>query len=264
MIAKSTITPSTKLIVALSAMSDANTDPVSQFVALIDALRPADADDHARANARFTTLCEIIETDEGLRLALRARLLALFTGRRQVSFYSDSGILPNTGFFSELWRRIVQRVLPAISDTTYLRDCANLIFHRLDDHEWLGAITNELKMRFWQALGMSEMRDEQALLECFSQMLDASDHLATRIGAMGLEPELVRLYPRIEERDSPFLALAVETHQLAASYRSYLAGGESPVEDEQQLLVLVEQCNEVIVRVRGRAATIGTSLRVTY
>ena len=245
-------------------MSDANTDPVPQFVALIDALRPADADDHARANARFTTLCEIIETDEGLRLALRARLLALFTGRRQVSFYSDSGILPNTGFFSELWRRIVQRVLPAITDTSYLRDCANIIFHRLDDYEWLGAITNELKMRFWQALGMSEMRDEQALLECFSQMLDASDHLATRIGAMGLEPELVRLYPRIEERDSPFLALAVETHQLAASYRSYLAGGESPVEDEQQLLVLVEQCNEVIVRVRGRAATVGTSLRVTY
>ena len=51
---------------------------------------------------------------------------------------------------------------------------------------------------------------------------------------MGLEPDLVRLYPRVEERDSPFLALAVETHQLAAAYRSYLAGGESPAEDEQQ------------------------------
>ena len=50
----------------------------------------------------------------------------------------------------------------------------------------------------------------------------------------------------------------------AASYRCYLAGGESPVEDEQQLLVLVAQCNEVIVRVRGRAVTVGTSLRVTY
>ena len=264
MIAKNTMTPGTEIVVALNAMSDADADSVQQCVALIEALRPDRGDDHALANARFTTLCEIIEANEGLRLALRARLLALLAGRRQVSFYSDSGILPNTGFFSELWRRIVQRVLPAITDMSYLRDCVNLIFHRRDDHEWLSAITNDLKMRFWQALRLSEMRDEPALLESFSQMLDACDHLATRIGAMGLEPELVRLYPRLEERDSPFLALAAETHQLAASYRSYLLGGESPVEDEQQLLVLVAQCNEVIVRVRGRAVTVGTSLRVTY
>ena len=91
----------TEIVVALNAMSDA-ADPVQQCVALIDALRPGDADNHTLANARFTTLCEVIEANDGLRLALRARLLALLTGRRQVSFYSDSGILPNTGFFSEL------------------------------------------------------------------------------------------------------------------------------------------------------------------
>ncbi len=264
--ANSALTRNPKLDAALRAMSGEHegVDPVPQFIALIDALRPRDAEDHALANSRFIALCEAIESDEAMRIALRARLLALLSGRRQVSFFSDSGILPNTGFFSELWRRIVQRVLPAITDTSYLKDCVSLIFHRRDDYEWLGAITNEYKLRFWQALRMSEMRDEKAMLDSLSQMLDASDHLATRIGAMGLEPELVRLYPRIEERDSPFLALAVETHQLAASYRSYLAGGESPAEDEQQLLVLVAQCTEVLVRIRGRAANVGTSLSVTY
>ncbi|MEO8383756.1 MAG: site-specific recombinase [Betaproteobacteria bacterium] len=259
-----TTTSSTKLFVALSAMLDANADPVPQLIALVDALRPRHASDHQLANTRFAELCGAIETNDALRIALRGKVLALLTGRRQVSFFSDTGILPNTGFFSELWRRIVQRILPAIKDTAYLKDCVNLIFHRRDDYEWLGGITTDLKTRFWRALGMSEIRDEKALLDSFSQMLVASDHLATRIGAMGLEPELVRLYPRLEERDSPFLALEVETHQLAAAYRRYLAGGESPVEDEQQLLVLVEQCHEVIDRVRGRAAKVGTSLRVTY
>ena len=257
-------TSSTKLSRSLNDMVDANADPVEQFIALIDALRPRDAGDHALANARFTQLCEAIESDDTRRIALRTRLIALFAGRRQASFFADSGILPNTGFFSELWRRIVQRVLPAITDKAYLKDCVSLIFHCRDDYEWLGSISLELKLRFWQSLRMDEVREEQTLLESFSQMLDAADHLATRIGAMGLEPELVRLYPRMDERDSPFLALAVETHQLAAAYRSYLIGGQSPVEDEQQLLVLVAQCNEVIVRVRARAATVGTSLSVTY
>ena len=261
---QNTETANTKLYVALSAMSDSGADPVGQLNDLVDALRPANADDHTLASARFARLCEAIESNDAMRIALRGCLLALLTGRRQVSFFSDSGILPGTGFFSELWRRIIQRVLPAITDTTYLKDCVNLIFHERDDYVWLDGISTELKMRFWQALGMSEMREEPGLLESFSQMLDACDHLATRIGAMGLEPELVRLYPRLEERDSPFLALAVEVHQLAASYRSYLAGGDSPAEDEQQLLVLVAQCSEVILRVRGRAVTVGTSLRVTY
>ena len=261
---KSKKAPSFELTSALRAMADENRDPVQQFVALIDALRPDDSDNHALANARFVELCDAISSDEALRIALRARLLALFSERHQVSFFADSGILPSTGFFSELWRRIVQRMLPAFSDQSYLKDCMNLIFHRRDDHEWLGAITNELKMRFWQSLRMSQVRDEQVMLDTLSQMLDASDNLATRIGAMGLEPDLVRLYPRMEERDSPFLALAVETHQLAAAYRAYLAGGDSPVEDEQQLHVLIAQCRDVIVRIRGRAVTVGTSLSVTY
>ncbi len=256
--------PHPMLTAALNGMADTTADPVQQFTALIDALRPDDAEDHALANALFSQLCEAIEASDAKRIALRGRLLALFAERHQVSFFSDSGILPNSGFFSELWRRIVQRVLPAFSDPSYLKDCINLIFHQRDDYLWLAAIPGEIKMRFWQALRMSEVREEKVLLDSISQMLDASDHLATRIGAMGLEPELVRLHPGMEEHDSPFVALAVETHQLAAAYRSYLIGGESPVEDERQLHVMIAQCRAIIVNIRRRAATVGTSLSVTY
>ena len=245
-------------------MSDENADPLALFIELVGALRPANAENYLRATARFTTLCELIEADEGARMALRSRLLGLFSGRKQVSFFADSGILPNSGFFSELWRRIVQRVFSAISDPSYLKDCINLIFHRRDDYVWFDGIPVELKLRFWRCLSRSAGCDEKAPLESISQMLDAGDILAIRIGAMGLEPELVRVYPRIEERDSPFLALAAEAQQLSAAYRKYLAGGESPAEDEQQLQVLIGQCREVITRVRGRAANIGTSLWLTY
>ena len=114
---------SSELAAALAAMSDPNADAVQQFTALIDALRPDDADDHMIANARFSALCDAVETENAMRVALRGRLLALLEGRRQVSFFADSGILPNSGFFSELWRRMVKRVLPAITDRSYLKDC---------------------------------------------------------------------------------------------------------------------------------------------
>ena len=272
-------------------------DAGSQLIALVGVLRPRDADDGALAAERFGTLCNIIEHDESRRLALRSCLLRLFADRKQVSFFADSGILPNSGFFSELWRRIVHRIFPAITDPDSLKDCVNLIFHRRDDHVWLEAIPVDLKLRFWQALGMSandgieagepqgertgELNGESqgepngelkgkhggqqaVLLDSILQMLSACDVLAIRIGAMGLEPELARLSPRIEERDSPFVALSCEAQQLSTAYRKYLGEGESPVEDERQLMVLIDQCREVIVRVRARAASIGTSLSLTY
>ena len=245
-------------------MTDETADPLAQLISLVDALRPGSAGNTLLATARFTMLCELVEADDRLRVALRSRLLALFAGRKQTSFFADGGILPNTGFFSELWCRMVQRVLPAISDPAYLRDSLNLIFHRRDDHIWLNEVPTEIKLRLLTALRMHELRDDKEQQESLSQMLDAGDILAIRIGAMGLEPEFIRLYPRIEERDSPFLALAAEAQQLSAAYRKYLAGGEAPAEDERQLHVLIDQCREVIVRIRSRAASIGTSLALTF
>lgn len=259
-----TIGVSPAVSAALNRMAIPSLNVVAQFRDLVAALRPDSAHRQSVADARFTRLCEAIEDDPVLCALLRARFVALLAGRRQVSFFADSGILPGSGFFSDLWRRLVQRVLPAISDEAYLKDCVNQIFHERDDYVWLAGIPRTLKMRFWKSLGMDSLAGEAAVRELLTQLLDAGDRVAARIAAMGLEPELVRLYPRIEERDSPFLALALEAHQLAAAYRGYLSGGVAAIEDERQLQVLIAQCCAVLGRIRARAASIGTSLSVTY
>lgn len=248
-------------------------DSAAWLSAVIDALRPgsvADPDLVEIMSTRFGALCETVENNRALRQQLREKILQLFADSKQVSFFADSGILPNSGFFSELWRRVVQQIFPAIKDSASLKDRINIIFHRRDDWRWLAAVPMEMKIRFWQALEIDSQNNsdrestKQTILDAISQMLNAGDVLAIRIGAMGLEPELIRLSPRIEERDSPFVALAGEAQQLSAAYRKYLLEGESPEEDERQLMVLIDQCREVIIRVRARAASVGTSLSLTY
>lgn len=280
---------------------------VARLAAVVDTLRPRDADDSELAEDRFTVLCEALERDQNLRCSLRNSLVQLFAQKKQVGFFADTGILPNSGFFSELRRRLIHRVFPAISDAGSLQDNMNQIFRHRDDAIWLDNISVALKLRFWAALQFDDVADDVAdggaangetkrindshgdapnynaqastlakhalafeamLGDSLSQMLDACDVLAIRIGAMGLEPELMRLYPRAatssEVRHSPFVALAVEAQQLSAAYRRYLADGESPADDERQLWVLIDQCRDVIERVRARAASVGTSLSLTY
>ena len=140
--------PHAALLAALNALKQPDSDSqdgVRPLIALVDALRPAGAGNVLLATARFTALCEAIEQDDTLRSALRSRILLLFSGRKQVSFFADSGILPNSGFFSELWRRMIQRVFPAIVDTAYLRDCVNQLFHRRDDAKRIDARAIEIE-----------------------------------------------------------------------------------------------------------------------
>jgi site-specific recombinase len=252
------------LAAALEALSTRETEPVEQLVELVDALRPSVMGNLTLATARFSALCEALEKNEATRAGLQRCLLDLLKGRKQVGFFADSGILPNSGFFTELWRRLVQHVIPPIRERGYLRDCVNLIFHRRDDHVWLESISPELRIRFWSALRLADGMDQAVADEVSSEMLVACEVLATRIGAIGMEPELVRLYPRLEERDSPFLAVVAETHQLAKAYRAFLSGGPPTGEDEMQLHVLIDQCEDVVTRIRSRAAAVGTSLLLTY
>ena len=200
--------PLQKSLDALSTEGDAT----SQLIGVVAALRPstsADLNLVDTASMRFSALCDALENNKSVRHHLRDRLLQLFAGQKQVSFFADSGILPNSGFFSELWRRMVQRVFPAIRDPASLKDCINTIFDERDDWRWLAAIPIELKWRFWHSLRLDDERNADAdaeqiqktIYESISHMLDAGDVLDIRIGAMGLEPELIRLSPRIEERN---------------------------------------------------------------
>lgn len=142
--------------IAQADMEVSASDCTDRLTRLVDALRPFDADNSELANTRFLALCETLESSQkvagdALNTALYDHILNLFSQRRQVSFFSDSGILPDTGFFSECWRRLVARVLPAISDSNNVLDCINQIFHKHDDYVWISSIDAALKLRFWQA-----------------------------------------------------------------------------------------------------------------
>ncbi len=232
------------------------------LTALVDRLRPNYPANRLMADACVNQLCHALEQDAALRDAVRAHVLALLRDTRLTSFFCDSGILPNTGFFTELWRRLVQRVLPPVSDPGYLKDCVRQVFHGHGDHVWLSALDDELKHRLLQALDVPV--GQPGLASLHAQMLDAADILAARIAAMGLEPELVRVYPRIEERDSPFLALAREVHRLSADWRDPLLQGVPPGPALAHWDVLVDQCRDTLDRVQRRAASIGTSLPLAY
>ncbi len=253
-----------KLLERFGAATD---DPIAPWVALIDALRPPRASQAAKATDRLRALTHILARRDDLRAGLAAALRQLFTERKQVSLYVSSGLLPSTGFFSETARRVSGRLLPEVIDTGYLKDLLSVLFHRSDDEIWVNAVADELWIDFLHTVLAAHGNGgsgEGELPVALSELLEALRMLSYHVSAIGLDPELVRIDPQLEEFESPFLAQNTEIVRYLEQFKTWWLAPDAALEDERHLTVLLGQCDEVLQRVRRRATKLGTSLTLTF
>ncbi|MBX9964439.1 MAG: site-specific recombinase [Burkholderiales bacterium] len=247
----------------LREIATAGSSDPALLVRVVDHVRPRDPNDAPQALKNLQALQFLLSSDAALRIGLRDYLLQLFASHQQVTLYADLGILPGAGFFSELWRRIAQTILPAAIDPTALKDALGMAFHRVTDHRWVNGIADEHWLRLLDTLGIDFFAVAKTN-RTVVQLLDAAHILSARIAAMGVEPELAEVYPPLREYESPFLMQNVEAQRWVQEFRDGLGDGELPAEDEKQIRVLLDQCRDVIGRIRRNTGNTGISVALTY
>jgi len=254
----------------LLAQFRAGRDDLERWVALVDRLRPAHAADTDAAVAALQDLTKLLEHRHDLAEGVCDALIRLFRERKQVSLYVSSGLLPSTGFFSETARRISGRLLPEVVDADYMKDVLGTVFHCNDDEVWVNAIPDDdwvdLLRAVFGSTPIQHLTDEgeNDLPHAAAEIVEALRVLSYHVSAVGLEPELIRVDPTLEEHESPFLAQNEELLAYLHRYRSAWKNGTALQEDEKHLQVMLDQCDEVVLRIRRRAAKIGTSLALTF
>jgi site-specific recombinase len=251
------------LVPLLDELERRTPEPAVLFTALFDTVRPRPIDDAGEAAVRYRRLLDALAMRPRLCALLRSAFLEFCAKAELRSFFSDSGLLPATGFFTELWRKLAERLLPAAPDRDSLRGLVSVVFHNRNDHLWLARVPPAYALEFWQRLDVAQARDAPALRRVLEQVLDALQVLAIRAAAMGLDPEIARAAPQRGEM-SPFIACCDETRRFVAAYRGSLATAEVAAVDEKHLLVLIDQCRELLRRVQTAAQTRGTSLRLGF
>jgi site-specific recombinase len=252
-----------RLELALASFHDANADTLKLLRDLVAALRPKTLDENT-AHEGYSTLLQRLTSDPLLRAAFSRHLVHFIATRRLVTFFTDSGILPGTGFFSEWWRILGNRLLPEAPDQNRLKDCLHVIFERPDDWRWLEQIPQEFAQSFWTlAVPKAQLNsiDQRAIQE---QMLDAILLLAHRVSGLGVDSELLRASPDFESNTPRFIALSAEALDFVNEFRKALDSQSETIDDGSQLLVIADQCSKTLQQIRKRASVVGTSLHLSY
>ncbi|MBC7698100.1 MAG: site-specific recombinase [Bacteroidia bacterium] len=232
---------------------------------LIAQIRPSKPQQVDAAIKAIQALCYLLNSDAEKARLLREAILQLLSERKPISLFLLARHSVFTGFFTEMRRRISHKFLPEAIDSSYLIDLFALFFTKESDEIWVLAVPNAV----WEELIVA-IRFNEASVEitepCRQNLLAATQVLSYRIAALGLEPELLRNHPELEQHTSPFITQQVELAEFLASpdQNSSDFNANTKQADIKHILVMLDQCNAIILKIRRNSAQTGTSIHLTY
>lgn len=248
------------LLIRIAASTDAD---AALLTTLIDEIRPHDADNLEQAGNNLLALCHLLEQNVTLRAGLRDYVLRIIATRKQSHLYADTGIFSGTGFMAEANQRLAWKVLPPATSDGSLKDVFGQMFFQRDDWEWVSGLEDSTWAQLLSALHFEELADTGILQKPVREILEAITTLSYRLTGLGLENELTRISPAIEQYGSPFLGLNDEISDYVKEYHESLNGQRDKRSDAKQALVLLAQCRDILQKARKQAPKTGVSISLT-
>lgn len=236
------------------------------LVQLIEYLRPEDTRNTQEIHEKIEKFIVEIQTIPlGIDI-LQRFILRLLNQYKQVGLYTESGILSSEGFATQLSQRLGAHFLPLLQDNDELKVLVGEVFYKKSDHYWLDNIHADDWQQLLNIFAQSSMNQGNKH-KIRMQMINAVMILSYRISSIGLHPEFSHAYPEIDEYESPFLIQNREIIEFIETYKTYEAQYDTasvmPLPDPKQALVMLDQCQNIMLRVKRATKRSGVSLSLT-
>lgn len=235
------------------------------LIELVNRIRPSDTQDIEQIQNKFNALIQALLITPNATSVFQGYLLHLINHYKQASLYADSGILSLDGFWNQLGQRLGAHFLPLLVDESELKDLVGKVFYQRSDKDWLDNINDLQWAEFFRLLNQG-MSYEHEKLGIKSEIVKAITVLSYRISGIGLYPEFINAYPELQEYESPFLVQNREVVEFIELYKKQHRheGDLNTTPDADQALVMIEQCRDVVFKIRRATKRIGVSLSLTY
>ena len=249
----------------ITALSDVP-DP-AVLKRLIDKLRVSDKEP-ALANQNIQDLIEVLRQHPEYGDGLSSFVLKLIIEYRQIALYTDTGIMSDQGFFYSLRRLIGHRFLPLLPQEDSVVELVGYLFDKRSDERWLAHIEKE---KWDELVGLLKVHEQHLNLVATAKnsILNAIIILSYRISGIGLHPDLMESYPQMLNYSASFVAqnqeavLYVNQYREAHELDTLTDIIPEKAVDPAPLLVMIEQCEDIVATIRKRIYKTGISIRLT-
>lgn len=240
-------------------------DAVACLRLVMDYMRPARGQQAAEAfGSKLSALTGILAAQPALHQEVATTVHGWLSRQNLRIILSHAGLLPRKSFLGELQRRAYDTFNPPPRDRRDLAAMLQQIFHQPQDAHWVGEIGDDAWLALWQTLLVAGGKVLPLPAEWRTQALDTLEKLAVWVAAEEMEGDLVRIDPKILDRQSPFSALQREISAYAGDYQRYLSGEAMHYHDDAHIRVLLEQSHVALAHYRRRSLTLGASIGLTY
>ncbi len=254
-----------KLATLINQLADEQTSALKTLSLVVDWIRPHRGETVHNAIDRMKQLDGALTENLDVHLAIAGRLQEWLDQAQFFQLLSGLGLYSRRGFVKEIGERLYERINPAPKDRNNVKSVLFVVFHRKDDAEWIHQIPDEALLRLLTTLWhFSPPALERTRHRIYSQMLNALEMLSIWVAAEELEPNILRLNPKIIDRESAFVALQREIAALVQSWNHALQHQQSIEQDDAHARVLIEQCREEIDRLQRKSVTAGSTMALTH
>ncbi|MBP8071115.1 MAG: recombinase, partial [Acinetobacter sp.] len=239
----------------------------SLLIELVNRIRPIDSTNHEEINRKFQAFLQVLLITPHAASTLQTFILKLISQYKQTSLYADTGILSLDGFWNQLAQRLGAHFLPLINDESQLQDLVRRVFYQRSDKYWLDSISSDDWQKLFALLNQGHGNQSEKL-KIKSELIKAITVLSYRISGIGLYPEFINAQPDLTEYESPFLVQNREIVEFIQHYKKLHHNTDDIAvtvpSDAAQALVMIEQCRDVVLKIRRATKRIGVSLSLTY
>ena len=237
------------------------------LIELVERIRPEDSRNTEEIEAKFNAFIRALLLTPNAVATLQTFTLRVINRYKQTGLFSDTGILSLDGFWNQLNQRIGAHILPLIPDHQQLQELFRKVFYQRTDKYWLDYFDEDDWQRLFAVVnqGHSNQAEKTRIKD---QLIKALTILSYRISGIGLHPEFINAQPELMEYESPFLVQNREINEFIQEYKKRyntvtLIDSITPP-DASQALVMLEQCHDVVAKIRRSTKRIGVSVSLTY
>lgn len=243
-----------------SPLSD---DFVSEDLAIeiVDLFRPVDVNKFEPVD--ITPLLNLLKENESIRANFVIYLKKLTHKKEIDQILSDTGIIDDSSFISEVRKRMVERFLPLQPSKRSLQYLLNQVFYQNTDTVWLETIPKAQIEELYNLCEFKSMYAEGENHFVLSEITYGIEVLVNRITGKAMETDVNKMVPELQNFDSPFISIQREiahmNEHILSSKEHYVT---SDNEMYKQVLLLHNQCVNYIETAFKNSHLYGISLKV--